>query len=305
MSASKPTILVIGAAGRAGGLVAAALTRRGATVRALLRHPNTAGAARANGATEIAIGDLRDPGSVLEAAKGAHGVFHVGPAFVPDEAEVGVTMVEAAQRSGVRKLVFSSVIHATNGGLANHASKLPVETAIFRSRMEYTILYPATFFQNIAPAWDAIVSAGLFAEPFPKDVKLARVDYRDVADVAAEALTTDRLAYGSFELCSDEMLSRTDITRIMSEVLGRSIAAAEPSFAEWATAARLPYDDRQKKLLANVFRSYAEHGSAGNSLTLRAILGREPRTLRRYIEELAALHSHEHAILPHEQAVLS
>jgi uncharacterized protein YbjT (DUF2867 family) len=79
MSASKPTILVIGAAGRAGGLVAAALTRRGATVRALLRHPNTAGAARANGATEIAIGDLRDPASVLEAAKGAHGVFHVGP----------------------------------------------------------------------------------------------------------------------------------------------------------------------------------------------------------------------------------
>jgi uncharacterized protein YbjT (DUF2867 family) len=56
MSAAKPTIRVIGAAGRTGGLVTAALARRGATVRALLRDASSAGTARANGATEIAIG---------------------------------------------------------------------------------------------------------------------------------------------------------------------------------------------------------------------------------------------------------
>src|SRR5919109_791911 len=203
----NPKILVIGAAGRTGGLVAQELARRGADVRALLRNRNAAAAAQANGASEIIIGDLRDPDSLKEAVAGADGVFHIGPAFAPDESEMGTAMVEAARRAGVRKFVFSSVIHPNNARLANHASKLPVEEAILMSRMEYTILYPATFYQNIAPAWEAIIRTGVFAEPFPKSVKLARVDYRDVAEVAAEALMGDRLAYGSFELCAGQMLN--------------------------------------------------------------------------------------------------
>jgi hypothetical protein len=36
-----------------------------------------------------------------------------------------------------------------------------------------------------------------------------------------------------------------------------------------------------------MFAHYDQHGLVGNSLTLRAILGREPRTLRAYFEELA------------------
>uniref|UniRef100_UPI001954632F hypothetical protein n=1 Tax=Escherichia coli TaxID=562 RepID=UPI001954632F len=35
---------------------------------------------------------------------------------------------------------------------------------------------------------------GVFAEPFPKTARVARADYRDVAEVAAIALTGDLLA---------------------------------------------------------------------------------------------------------------
>jgi uncharacterized protein YbjT (DUF2867 family) len=128
----------------------------------------------------------------------------------------------------------------------------------------------------------------VFAEPFAKTARVARVDYRDVAEVAAMALTEDRLAHGSFDLCADGMPSREDIAAVMSEVLGRRIEAGEPSFEDWAASAKLPYDDRQKQLLKKVHAHYTEHGSGGNSLVLRAILGREPRSLRRFIEELAA-----------------
>jgi uncharacterized protein YbjT (DUF2867 family) len=37
------------------------------------------------GAIEIAVGDLRDVRSLEDAAKGVYGVFHIGPAFLPDE----------------------------------------------------------------------------------------------------------------------------------------------------------------------------------------------------------------------------
>jgi hypothetical protein len=36
-----------------------------------------------------------------------------------------------------------------------------------------------------------------------------------------------------------------------------------------------------------MFDWYDHHGLMGNSLILRAILGREPRTLRDYLEELS------------------
>ncbi|TIU90484.1 MAG: hypothetical protein E5W03_00435 [Mesorhizobium sp.] len=39
--------------------------------------------------------------------------------------------------------------------------------------------------------------------------------------------------------------------------------------------------------LRAMFDHYDHHGLLGNPLTLRAILGREPRSLRAYLEELA------------------
>jgi uncharacterized protein YbjT (DUF2867 family) len=287
MTASAPTVLVVGAAGRFAGLVVPELARRGAVVRGLVRDDAKAAVARAGGAAEIAFGDLRDRPSLDAALRGVDGVFHIGPAFVADEAELGVAMVEAARQAGVRRFVFSSVIQATNTALANHASKIPVEAALHGSGMQYTILQPTNLMQNIDAAWPAVLAGGVFAEPFPKTARVARVDYRDVAEAAAIALTGDRLAYGSFELCADGMLDREEIAALMSAALGRPIAAGEPSFADWVAAARPPYDSQQLAMMEKVFVHYAAHGQPGNSLVAHAVLGRAPRSLHSHIEELA------------------
>ncbi|WP_250463617.1 NmrA/HSCARG family protein [Microbulbifer litoralis] len=283
----SPTILVVGATGRFAGLVVPALAERGARVRALVRDPGRGGIVRERGAVEIAIGDLRDRGSLAEAMRGVDGVFHIGPAFEPDEAELGVTLVDVARAAGVRKFVFSSVIQPTNSQLPNHISKIPVETALFTSGMEYTILHPANFFQNIGATWDSVVRDGTFAEPFPTTVRIARVDYRDVAEVAAIALVEDRLAYGTFELCASERPNRREIASLMSGALGQRIEAAAPGFEAWAGKVQLPYSGEKLRLLANVHDHYAAYGLGGNDLTLRTILERPPRSLRTYIEELA------------------
>lgn len=285
MPKSNPNVLVIGASGRFASLVVPEFVRRGATVRAFVRDLGKASVVRMNGAAEIAVGDLRDRQSLERALQGIDGVFHIGPAFVADEADLGIGVVEAARRSGVRKIVFSSVIHPTSVRLANHASKIPVEDAILASGLDYTILHPAMFFQNIAGGWQSVIEGGVFAEPFPIGARVARVDYRDVAEVAAIAFTEDRLAFGTFELCA-AMPDRSEIAAVMSDVLGRPIAPGEAPFVEWA--AHLPLSPDQKELLAKVFETYAASGSGGNSLVLRAVLGREPRSLRQYIDDLAS-----------------
>jgi uncharacterized protein YbjT (DUF2867 family) len=286
MQAPGPTVLVVGASGRFAGLVVPELVRRNATVRALVHDPAKAEKARMLGASEVAIGDLRNRRSLESAVEGVAGVFHIGPAFAPDEAAMGVAMVEAAAQAGVQKFVFSSVIQPTNTKLKNHASKVPVEDALYSTTMEYTVLHPANFMQNLAAAWPSVVEHGVFSEPFPKTAKIARVDYRDVAEVAAIALTEARLSYATIELCAG-MHSREEIASMMGEELGRPVLAGEPTFAEWAANARLPYSDPKMELLAKVFGHYAQYGLGGNSLTLRAALGREPRSLRSFIRNLA------------------
>jgi nucleoside-diphosphate-sugar epimerase len=107
---------------------------------------------------------------------------------------------------------------------------------------------------------------------------LSRVDYRDVAEVAAIALTEDRLLYGTFELSAEGWLNRHDVAEMIGRVLGRDVKAE-----------RIDPDTLgdDSKPLRPMFEHYDRTGLRGNPLTLRAILGREPRTLEAFFRELA------------------
>jgi len=98
---------MVGATGRHASHVLDELVRRGVSVRALVRDQRKAETARSAGAAETVIGDLRRPDTLLAAADGVDGVFHLNPAFSENEAELGVAMVEAAAAAGVEKFVFS------------------------------------------------------------------------------------------------------------------------------------------------------------------------------------------------------
>jgi uncharacterized protein YbjT (DUF2867 family) len=283
MTSSTSTILAVGAAGKFAGLVVPALAERGVKVRGLVRDARQGEAVRKRGAAEIAIGDLRDGASLDAALKDVDAVFYIPPAFLPDEAEIGKSMVDSAKRAGVRRFVFSSVIHPILSSLGNHAEKAPVEEALLTSGMDYTFLHPTVFFQNFTGAWPRIVETGVLAEPWSVDTRFSRVDYRDVAEAAAIALTEDRLLYGTFDLCAKGWLNRKDVAVIIGEVLGRAIKAEriDPKIASAGAGPGAP-------ALEKMFDWYDKRGLLGSDLTLRAILGREPRTLRAFFEELNA-----------------
>ena len=281
-------VLTIGAAGDYAGLVVPELTKRGVHVRALVRDERQAQTALERGAAETVPGDLHAPDSLRTAAQGMDGVFHINPAFAPDEDVMGVAMVEAAKMAGVRKFVFSGVYHPSIAKMRNHAAKQPVEEALYESGMVFTILQPAMFMQTLAGAWPVVAQQGRLAMPFSKRAKVCYVDYRDIAEVAAVAMTGDALDYGTFELCAPGMVDRSDVAAMMSDALGRPVEAAELPFDEWAERTRTPEGPlRQGLQLMNAH--YDQYGfPGGNALILQAILGREPRTLREYIQELVS-----------------
>ena len=281
-------VLMVGSTGKFASLVVPELTKRGAEVRALIRDGGKADEARRQGASETAVGDLDDSSSLRRAAEGVDAVFHINPAFAPNEAEMGAAMVEAAKAAGVRKFVFSGVIHPSIAKMRNHAAKQPVEEALYESGMDFTVLQPTMFMQTIETGWKAIVEKGRFALPYSIEKKACYVDYRDVAEAAALAATGDKLSYGTFELCAPGMNNRVEVAAMMSHALGRPIEAGELPFDDWAQMAQIP-EGPVREGLRRMYEDYDRYGfPGGNGLVLRAILEREPRTLPQFFEELAS-----------------
>jgi uncharacterized protein YbjT (DUF2867 family) len=272
-------ILAFGANGPIAGLVLPELARRNTFVRAFVRGSDQALIARRNGASEVAFGDLADADSVRRALTGITSIFYIAPLFLADQASIGQRIVNQAIESGVKRFVFSSVIHPVLSSLPNHAEKAPVEEAVLHSDLEFTFLHPTALYQNYGILWPGILASGAVGEPWSVETRHSRVDYRDVAEVAAIALTEDRLVNGTFELCAEGMYNRKEIAVMLSEILGRAIEARQID-----PSALGSYGD----LLGPMFNHYDHYSLRGNDLILRAILGREPRTLRAYFKELAA-----------------
>ncbi len=280
-------VLVVGAAGRYAGLVVPWLAERDVSVRGLVRSAEQGNMVIARGAAEYVIGDLRDVVSVKAALRDVDGVFYIAPVYPNDESQImGRSLVEEANRAGVRRFVFSSVIHPIIRELDNHVQKVPVEEAVIGSGMEFTILRPSHFFQNIEKRWPSILATRVFAEPFATTKRLSYVDYRDVAEVGAIALTQDRLRDGTFDLCGTVGLDRGEVAAIMSEVLGYPIRAEQADVSQWLARLGLPDDSYAKGALGRMYDYYDKHGLVGNPLALRTILGREPRSMHQFFRDL-------------------
>ena len=281
------TILVTGTTGPTSSLVVQELKRRDFDVRGVIHAPEKAEAAKAVGADETVVADLTDATSLARAMEGVDGVFAVIPAFPPDEAAIGVAMVEAAIEAGVPKFVFSGVYHPSLS-LTNHAGKRPAEEALYDSDLDFTVLQPGMFMQTLAESWRAVLETRVYSMPYSAEVLLSYVDYRDVAEVAVAAFADDRLAYGTFELAAGGMVTRTDIARLMGEALGERIEPETVPFDRWVEAAHMPagpFRDGFEQMV----RAYDDHGfHGGNPVVLRALLGREPRTLEAFLTELAS-----------------
>jgi uncharacterized protein YbjT (DUF2867 family) len=272
------TVLVLGASGYTGRAVTRALTARSANVRAFIRNPDAAATARADGAAEVVIGDFRDVSAIAAAAKGADGVYFIGPRFMAEEATLGMAVIDAAVQAGVRRFVYSGVYHPTIRALVNHQTKRCIEDHLYKTDLEFTVLQPARYLHGVLfSSWRRMMDDGVLADAFAPHVPMAYVDYRDVAEVAAIAFTDDRLVRGTFELSAEGQPTLHELATVFGKELGRSLRAAQMPLDDYPPAASLmtnPYSAHGFRRLRRYYDEYGFRG--GNSLVLATILGRPP-----------------------------
>ena len=275
-------ILVTGAAGKTGTAVIKALAAKNEQVRGLVRREEQAAEVTAVGAVEVVVGDMGDTAVYQQAAHGVRAIYHICPNMHPDEAAIGKTAIEAAKNNGVTQFVYHSVMHPQTEMMPHHWHKLRVEEIVMASDLNFTILQPAAYMQNILGSWQTIVEQGKYIVPYPVETKISIVDLADVAEVAACVLTEAGHEFAIYELAGPENLSQKEVAAILQTVLQQTILIEEISQDEWRkNAAGL--GEYQVETLLKMFTWYAEHGFAGNSNILAWLLGRPPTTFAEFV----------------------
>ena len=283
-------ILIVGASGAVGIPTIKALVKRGADLRALTSNDKSAANLRQLGVQDAMVGDFRSDDDVRRAMAGADSVFLVTPRFTEDEAEIGVRVVDAAKLEGVRHFVFSSAFHPQMTKMNHHWTKLLIEEAVIESGLDFTILQPAMFMQNLAVEWSVISEKGLYPRPYSPDRKMALVDTDDLGEAGAIVLTEDGYKGAIFELCGPDCLTQADMAEILSGFLGKPIQAVQRDLGEWKIWAReRGWSEWGIDTYLKMSHHYDTHGyPGGNPLVLRAILGREPGNYRDFAKRFVA-----------------
>jgi uncharacterized protein YbjT (DUF2867 family) len=161
--------------------------------------------------------------------------------------------------------------------LPNHSDTRPIEAALYASDLDFTIFQPAMYLQGLDALFPRALQTGELVMPWSKHSALTFVDYRDVAEAVAAAFVDPRLSRGTFELAAGGMIDRVALAALLSRATGRTLVAAD-----------IPIPADAPSGLAAMFDAYDREGfHGGNSLVLHTILGREPRSVAGYVNELA------------------
>ena len=171
-------ILLTGAAGKTGRAVLSALVNRGAKVRCLVRRPDAGDHLLAMGACERALGSMSDEVALVAAMAQCESIYHIAPNVDAGEEAYGAAMLRAARSSGLRHVVYHSVLHPQIEAMPHHWAKLRVEEQILASGLPFTILRPTAYMQNILAAVQRAIDDGIYVTPYPVDARLSLIASR-------------------------------------------------------------------------------------------------------------------------------
>lgn len=274
-------ILVVGANGKTGLHVIAALQARKEPIfiRGFGRSPITLPG------VEAIQGDLEVPADRARAVAGVDVVVHYSPSMHPRETAMGTGMIDAAVAAGVKRFVYISVIHPQIDDLMNHEAKLAVESYLIDTDLDWTVLRPQHYMQNIDIR--RAIESGEVVLPTPITAVLGHVDMVDLAEAAAKVALEPGHSFAAYDISGSrsEDLSTEQICAAISRLSGRPVEAREGTVAQFLARAAKGQAMTSYAIEAvhRLSGYYGRRGIKGNPNVLSWLLGRAPTSFDAYV----------------------
>jgi len=271
-------ILVTGASGTVGGAVVNELRKTGEAFRAMVRAEGDLPGAL--------VADFSDKESMKRALAGMDVVFLVCSP-IPALVELEGNAIDACRESGVKHVVLNSALGAEDYPKSFPSWHRKVEDKLKASGLQYTILRPNSFMQNIVAYNAAGIRANGIFYAATGNARYSFLDVRDVAAVAAKVLTSPANHAGkTYELNGPEALTYTELAGRISRAANRSVSFVDiPEASQRKAMQDLGMPEWQVGAVLELQQYYVNGQGGEMTSILPDLLGRAPVTLDQFLEE--------------------
>lgn len=226
-------IAITGATGQLGRLVVEKLKQRlpAHDVVALVRSPDKA---RDLGVVARAA-DYDKPHTLVTALDGVDTLLLISSSEVGERLVQHRNVINAAQQAGVKRLVYTSLLHADTSSLSLAEEHRQTEAELKASGLAFTILRHGWYTENYTGFIAGAVAAGAFIGS-AGDGKVAAATREDFAQAAAVVLTGDDHEGKVYELAGDSALTLSELAAEVSRQTGRNIPYTDLPESDYARA---------------------------------------------------------------------
>jgi uncharacterized protein YbjT (DUF2867 family) len=273
-------ILITGATGNIGKELIPLLLEAGQTIRVLVRDERKV--AHLGQHVERVVGDLDKPEMLIPAVKDIQRIF-----LVTFETHQDANVIEAAKQANVQHIVKLSTLEATDHKIQVGKWHYEREELIRASGLDWTFLRPGMFMSNSIEWWaESITGQGSVFFPGGKKGKVAPIDPRDVAKVAAAALTQPGHSGQAYELTGSELFTIGEMVQVISHVLGKPIRYVDiPPIAAKLFMLKTGMDKTLVQALMEMLGSLRRNEAAITTDTVRRVTGQPPHTFEDWCQE--------------------
>ncbi|MFV0438168.1 MAG: SDR family oxidoreductase [Desulfopila sp.] len=268
-------IAITGASGQLGRLVMAELLQevQPSQLIAIVRSPEKVADFKRRG-VEIRQGDYARPETLRPALQGVEKLLLISSSEVGQRSVQHKNVILAAKEAGVKRVAYTSLLHADTSPLSLRLEHLDTEKALLDSGLATVILrngwYTENYTGSIAAALEHGVIAGCSGEG-----RISSASRADYAAAAAKVLLTDNQAGKVYELAGDAGYSLAEFAGELAKQSGKAVQyknLSQNEYLEVLKGAGLPEPIAQ--MIADSSAGAAQGGLFDESGQLSRLIGR-------------------------------
>jgi len=227
------TIAVTGATGELGRLVIDRLKQRvpANEIVALVRDVPRAGTL----GVEARAADYTQPDALEAALAGVNTLLLISSSEIGQRVAQHTNVINAAKKAGVRRVVYTSLLHADTSTLSLAPEHVDTEKALQASGLTYTILRNGWYTENYMGAVGPALGLGTLYSS-AADGRIASASRADYADAAVAVLTGQGHEGKTYELAGDTAYTLAELAAEISSQSGKSIGYQSIPEADYAAA---------------------------------------------------------------------
>jgi NAD(P)H dehydrogenase (quinone) len=227
------TIAITGATGQLGRLIVASLKKKVAAgdLIALVRSPAKA----ADLGIQAREADYTKPETLAKALAGVDTLMLVSSSEIGQRVPQHRNAIEAAQRAGVKRIVYTSLLHADTSPLDLAEEHRETERMLKASGIPATILRNGWYTENYTGSAKTAVAGGALIGS-AGEAKISSAARADYAEAAVAVLTGQGHDGKTYELAGDDAWTLADLAAEISRSSGKAIPYKNLPEADYAAA---------------------------------------------------------------------